>query len=101
MNPEEKTKKRRLLFNRILGIIFAFSIILVLLFYYFGLVDSWIFAVSVVVLSGVIFTINAGIVETKRTSIWTKVNIFASTIMFLFGITLLAYGLISGNLILF
>lgn len=101
MSPEEKSKKRRLTFNRLLGIIVAFSIVVLMMFFYFNLIDSWLFSINVVVLSGVLFVINAGVVEIKQTSVWTKVNVFASTIMFLLGGGLLAYGLISGNLILF
>lgn len=101
MRPEEKSKKRRLTFNRLLGIIVAFSIVVLMMFFYFNLIDSWLFSINVVVLSGVLFVINAGVVEIKQTSVWTKVNVFASTIMFLLGGGLLAYGLISGNLILF
>lgn len=101
MNPEEKSKRRRLVFNRLLGIIIAFSMVVLLLFYYFNMIDSWLLTINIVVLAGVLFAINAGVIETKQTSGWTKVNVFASTMMFLLGGGLLAYGLISKNLILF
>ena len=101
MEELDKSLKKRLFISRVIGIIVSFGILAMLLLYLFKYIDEWLLGINVLVLSAMDFMINAGIVQIKRTSLWTSANTYASAILFIFGAAIVIYGLISGNLILF
>lgn len=98
---DDRAKKRRLLVNRFFGIFVSLAILLMLVLYLFKKVDPWMFGICVLMFSGLDFMLNAQIIQTKETSIWSKVNAYASGILFICGIVLVIFGVVTGNLILF
>ena len=97
----DQKRKRRLNISRICGIITSFTMVAMLLLFYFKVVDEWILSIYVVFLSAINFIINAIMIKTKDASGMAKANLWLSALFFLIGAGFLAYGLITGNLILF
>lgn len=98
---DDKIRKRRLIINRLFGIFVSLAIVLMLVLFLFKMVDPWMFGVCVLMFSGMDFMLNASIAQTKETSAWPKINAYISGLLFIAGIVLVIFGVVTGNLILF
>lgn len=97
----DEKKKKRLFISRLLGVVISLAIVALLFCFYFQIIDEWILAIIVVLLSAMNFIVNSVIIGVKDSTVTVKLNLWISGIFFLAGAGFLTYGLMTGNLILF
>lgn len=100
LNVVDQEKKKRLFYARLGGIIISAVIFIMLICFYLNIFDEWIMSVSVMFLSAIGFNINALFLSTKENNNVANASLGFAALLFLMGLGLLIYGLLTGNLIL-
>lgn len=83
--------KKRIALLKVEGIVFALAIILFIVMFYFKFISKEFLAISILMFSAVLFSINVSVQQVRTSKTVAKFNAFLSSVLFVASISFSVY----------